>query len=280
MPTVKVNGIDLAYEVRGEGLPLVLAHGYTASKEMWDAQIGPFSERYRVVVYDSRGHGESEAPPADDDGYDLDTYVEDQLALMQHLGIEQAYVGGLSMGGMIAVRLALAHPELVRALLLCDTTAGMGTMGQWAANREVIEKLVRGQGVTAVMRNLYAQRAGASDAPRPDELPAGVQAHIERLEQMSADGFLGAGRAASEQESVFERLAEISVPTLIVTGEQDFFRSDSERMKDQLPDSRFVLIKGSAHGTCVWQPEAFTSAVLDFLADVDAGRSVAGREER
>ncbi|MCH8849904.1 MAG: alpha/beta fold hydrolase, partial [Chloroflexi bacterium] len=280
MATAKVNGIDLAYELRGAGAPLVLAHGYTASKEMYDAQLGPFAERYRVLVYDSRGHGESEALPADDPGYHLDTYVEDQLALMRHVGIEQAYVGGLSMGGMIALRFALAHPELVRALLLCDTTAGMGTSGQWAANHAAIETLVRSKGVAAVMRNLYAQRAGGGDRPRPQQIPAGVLAHIERLDQMSADGFLGAGRAAAEQDSVLDRLGEIEAPTLIITGEQDFFRDDSERMKERLPEARFVVIKGAAHGTCVWRPEAFTATVLDFLADVEAGRNVAGREER
>jgi len=143
MPKAKVNGIKIAYEVYGEGFPLVLAHGYTASKEMWDGQIGPFSERYRVVVYDVRGHGESEAPPVDDPGYTIDTLVADQKALMAHLGIEQAFVGGLSLGGMIAMRFALTHPSAVRALLLCDTSPGMDTTGQWAANRLLMEGIVR-----------------------------------------------------------------------------------------------------------------------------------------
>src|SRR3990172_5677407 len=121
MSKAKVNGIELAYEVHGEGTPLVLAHGFTATKEMWENQIGPFSQRYRVVVYDARGHGESEAPPADDPRYSLDSFVEDQHALMEHLEIERAHIGGLSMGGMIAMRFALAHPQMTNALLLTDT---------------------------------------------------------------------------------------------------------------------------------------------------------------
>ncbi len=284
MPKAKVNGIELAYEVHGEGDPLVLAHGYTASKEMWADQIGPFSERYRVVVYDVRGHGESEAPAADDSGYTLDTFVDDQRALMEHLGIEQAHIGGLSMGGMIAMRFALKHPQMTRALLLSDTAAAIATAGQlfsqWEANRVMIEGFVRSQGVAAVMRNLYAQRAQTMGIAQPQELPAGVQRHIERLQKMSPDGFLGAGRALREQESVLERLPEITAPTLILVGDQDFLRGPSEQMKERMPDARFVLIKDSAHGTCVWQPEHFTSAVVDFLSDVDAGRPVAGREER
>lgn len=285
MPKARVNSIELAYEVHGQGKPLVLAHGYTASKEMWENQIGPFSERYRVVVYDARGHGESEAPPADDPGYTLDTFVEDQRALMQHLGIDQAYIGGLSMGGMIAMRFALKHPEMTTALLLTDTAAGMGGVdraehAQWLENRRAIEATVRKEGAAAVMRSLYAQRAEAMGFPRPEDLPAGVQRHIARLQDMSADGFLGAGRALGEQESVLERLSEITVPTLILVGDLDVLRGPSEEMKKRLPDSQFTLIKGSTHGTCLWKPEAFTSAVLDFLSDVDAGRPVARREER
>ena len=279
MPKAKVNGIEIAYEVYGEGFPLVLAHGYTASKEMWDSQTGPFSERYRVVVYDVRGHGESEAPPVDDPGYTIDTLVADQKALMAHLGIEQAFVGGLSLGGMIAMRFALTHPSAVRALLLCDTSPGMDTTGQWAANRLLMEGIVRSQGVGAVMRGLYAQRAAAEGLNRSN-LPAGVVAHVQRLERMTPDGFLGVARAAGEATSVLDRLHEISAPTLIITGKGDFFRGASEEMAKRLPGARFVVIDGASHGTCLWQPETFTATVLDFLADVEAARPVADQEVR
>jgi pimeloyl-ACP methyl ester carboxylesterase len=212
MPRAKVNGIQLAYETYGEGFPLVLAHGYMASKAMWDAQIGPFSERYRVVVYDARGHGESEAPPVDDPGYTMETLVEDQRALMAHLGIERAFVGGLSLGGMIAMRFALAHPAMVRALLLCDTSPGMGTQGQWAANRALMEGVVRTQGVGPLVRGLYAQRPSAAAVQRPAQLPGGAVAFLQRLDGMSPDGCLGAARAAGEAASVLDRLGEVAVP--------------------------------------------------------------------
>lgn len=285
MPSARVNGIELAYEVHGEGFPLVLAHGYTASREMWSAQVGPLAERYRVVVYDARGHGESDAPPADDAGYTLDALVDDQRALLEHLGIEQAHVGGLSMGGMIAMRFALAHPAMTRALLLCDTGAGFAAAAQtfagaqWREQRPLIEAFVRSQGVVKVMRHLYAQRPEAKAAATGD-LPAGVLAHVERLERMSVEGFIGGGRALADQESVLERLPEITAPTLVLTGDRDFMRGPSEEMMRRLPEARFVLIKDASHGTCLWQPEKVTAALLDFLGDVDAGRPVAGREER
>ena len=122
MTDVLVNGIRLHYQVHGEGAPLVLAHGYGATLDMWAEQIEAFSQRYQVVVYDMRGHGRTEAP-RDWSSYNLDDYVEDQRQLMDHLGIDTAYVGGLSMGGAIALRFALTHPQRLKALLLCDTSA-------------------------------------------------------------------------------------------------------------------------------------------------------------
>jgi pimeloyl-ACP methyl ester carboxylesterase len=269
----------MAYETYGEGVPLVLAHGYMATKEMWDAQVGPFMERYRVVVYDVRGHGESDVPDVDDAGYTMDTLVSDQKALMDHRGISEAYVGGLSLGGMIAMRFALTYPRMVRALLLCDTSPGMGLEGQWKANRAAMEALVRSQGVGQVMRGLYAQGAQTAKV-KVDSLPPGIVAFLERQNRMAADGFLGVARAAGDAPSVLERLGEITAPTLVLTGDSDFFRGASEEMRERIAGCRFVLINNSWHGTCLWQPEAFTSAVLDFLADVDAGRPVAGSEVR
>ncbi len=278
MPIAHVNGIDIAYEIHGSGTPLVLAHGYTASKEMWRAQIGPFSERYRVIVYDTRGHGASTAPPADDPGYTFDTYVEDQRALLAHLGIDAAYIGGLSMGGGIAMRFALRYPQMTKALLLTDTAA-RDTSDQspvnlrelWRSQHAMIETVVRSQGVAALMRFLYGQATLAPGDP-PDAAfePPGL----------SPDGFLGAGEALFRQDDVLDRLPEITAPTLILVGEHDWLLGPSKEMHQRLPDARFVLIKGAGHGTCVWRPEAYTAAVLDFLTDVDAGRPVAGTEER
>lgn len=284
MPNAKVNGIELAYEVYGEGPPLVLAHGYLASKEMWDHQIGPFSEKYRVVVYDMRGHGESTAPPEDDAGYTMAALVEDQRALMDHLGIDDTYVGGLSMGGSIAMRFALEYPKRVRALLLFDTAAGHTQAGQemrrqWQSNHDLISTFIRGTGVAETLRSLYAQgvqNPGGGVA----EAPAEVRAFMERMQNLSPDGFLGAGRALWEQDDVLDRLPEITAPTLVLVGEMDFLLDASKRMHQKLPGARFSLIKASGHGTPMWQPAKFTSAVLDFLADVEAGRPVAGSEER
>ena len=275
MPKARVNGIELSYEVHGDGYPLVLAHGYTASLQMWADQIPAFAKKYRVVVYDSRGHGGSEAP-SDLAQYDLWTCVEDQRALMDHLDIGEAYVGGLSMGGMIAMRFALKYPQRVRALLLCDTEPGLGgPHRQWLdALYGGSEELVRTEGVGGWLKQMWPLVAQVF--PPQGQLPAGVRRHIEGLERMSGDGFLGGAQALREQDAVLERLTEIRVPTLIIVGDQDLFLGPSRAMQQRIAGSQFALIRDSLHGTAVWQPEAFTRAVLDFLAQVDAEQPVAG----
>jgi pimeloyl-ACP methyl ester carboxylesterase len=285
MPKARVNGIDVHYHVHGDGPPLVLAHGIVSSTAMFDEQVGPFSQKYRTIVYDVRGHGESEAPPADDPGYSFETFVEDLRALLDHLGVEHAYVGGLSMGGMISMRFALTYPERVRALMLFDTAAEpagslRGEMGKWEERSEAIVERARSQGVLATMAWLYSQRGNELlGVTVPKEPPEGVRKLIMGLATMSVDGFLGALRAAGEQTGVIDRLPEITVPTMILTGDGDFMREPSLRMREKLPQSRFVMIKGAAHGTCFWQPEHFTQAMLDFLGDVKNGRPVAGERE-
>jgi pimeloyl-ACP methyl ester carboxylesterase len=278
---VRVNGIELAYEVRGEGHALVLAHFSSGSKEMWEDQLGPFAGRYRVVVYDVRGHGWSSAPPAADPHYTMEALVEDQRALLQHLGIEEAYLGGISMGGAIALQFALRHPQMVRALLLCDTTADIGdtTAPRSGAAEDHALAWMRSKGLGRLSQQTWLEWARPLGITRPDELAKGAQRHIERVQQMSVDGFVGAGYALRDHH-VLDRLRELKMPTLILTGEHDFLRAGSEQLRAMLPDARYVLIKGAAHISSFWQPEKFSAAVLNFLADVEAGRAIAGYEER
>jgi pimeloyl-ACP methyl ester carboxylesterase len=195
---------------------------------------------------------------------------------MDHLGIAEAYVGGLSMGGMIAMRFALKDPQRVRALLLCDTGPGLqGPHRHWFdALYGSASNLVRTEGVGAWLKRMWPVLA--QTFPPQGQLPAGVRRHLEGLERMSADGFLGGAQALRDQDNVLERLSEIRVPTLIIVGEHDLLLGDSRAMQQRSAENRFALIRNSLHGTAVWQPEAFTTAVLDFLALVDAGQPVAG----
>lgn len=284
MPIARLNGIDINYEVHGDGTPLVLTHGYSASLEMWREQVPAFSATYRLVIYDSRGHGKTTAP-ADMEQYGLARdYVADKLALMDHLGIEQAYVGGLSMGGMIAQEFAIQHPDRVKALLLFDTGPGMGAMAQDAERmaqftkmREMMQTIARTKGMSAIidaMRN--SPMAMSAAAARGSVLPDSVRRHVDNMKQMSVDGYLGGSKAMQDWAGSLDRLDQIAVPTLVLVGEQDNLLTASRTIHGKIAGSRFVLLRNSGHGTNMWRPDAFTAETLDFLAAVDAGEATDG----
>ena len=279
MSDVLVNGIRLHYEVQGEGTPLVLAHGYGATLDMWSEQIEPFSHKHRMVIYDTRGHGRTEAPH-DWASYTLDDYVEDQRQLMDHLGIDTAYVGGLSMGGMIALQFALTYPERLIALLLCDTAASnRSMMGMQVGESEGrVAATVRGFVLrdVAPMSFALARFAPLEHLPPVRSAPEGVKSYIRNLRQNTALGLRGAWHALMTRPDLEDRLVEIRVPTLIVVGERDALLTPTRIMQQRIPTCRFVLIKDSRHGTASWRPEAFNNAVLDFLDDVEAGRTIEG----
>jgi 3-oxoadipate enol-lactonase len=281
MTVAHLNGIDINYEVHGRGTPLVLAHGYTASLEMWREQVASLSEKRRLVIYDTRGHGKTTAPESTD-AYGLATdYVADQLALMDHLGIHQAHVGGLSMGGMIAQEFALQHPQRLTSLLLLDTGPG-GTFGANSAMqarfgrfREMMRSVARTKGMSAII-DMMRDSPMAVGPMRRAPLPAAVQRHIDGMREMSVDGYLGGAQAMQGWAGTAERLQAISVPTLVLVGENDNLLPASRVIHSKIAGSRFVLLRNCMHGSNMWRPGAFLGAVLAFLADVDAGRPVAG----
>src|SRR5262245_51404 len=132
MPTALVNGISLYYETTGHGPPLVLVHGFACGIRSWDPQVRAFARDRRVITYDVRGHGISEAP-REAAAYSQAISVGDLRALLGHLAIERAVVGGLSMGGNIALNFALAHPDMVAGLIVADTGAGSDATADWVA---------------------------------------------------------------------------------------------------------------------------------------------------
>jgi len=282
MPVARLNGIQVNYEVHGEGPPLVLAHGYTASLEMWREQVPALAAKHRLIIYDTRGHGRTTAPP-DESAYGLAReYVADQLALMDHLGVETAHVGGLSMGGMIAQEFALQHPERLRSLLLLDTGPGMSAMAADPAARERFEQvrqtlrtLARTQGMSAVI-DMMRQSPMWSGRAATASVPDAVRRHVERMREMSVDGYLGGASAMQTWGGTLSRLHTIAAPTLVLVGEQDHLLPASRAIADRIPNRRFVLLRDCGHGSNLWRPDAFTQAVTSFLDDVNAGRPVQG----
>jgi len=254
MPKVRVNEVELYYEVYGQGYPVIFLHGFAGTVNMWQPQIPVLSRDHQFIIYDARGHGQSESPPSVDQ-YSADIVVEDLFQLLKSLGIERAVAGGLSMGGYQSLRFYLHHPEMVAALILMDTGPGYRNLArreEWNHQPEARAHLLETQGVEA-----FDEAAGApSYTPREIMLtqnPIGL-ANMARKVVAQYDSW------------VIDNLGEIRVPTLVLVGENDTpFLQAAEYMSKTIPGARFVLIPEAGHAANLDNVEIFNEATLDFL---------------
>jgi len=282
MPVCTVgDGININYRVYGEGFPLVLIHPFSASLEFWATQIKKLSKKYRIIAYDVRGHGLSSAP-AGEENYTLDILVEDLHHLLTHLGVAKAYIGGLSLGGAVALGYAGRHPGTVKALLIFDIHGGFqppsdpAMQAAMAEGREKGERYARERGMADLARRQIA--TGTVFPPIPDD-EALRERHIERMAKFPVNGYIGVGRARP-WEAEWQRTAadNIKMPTLITVGsdDMDMVKTGSMILHEHIKGSRHVEIKGSVHETARWRPDIFTRCVIDFLEAVEVGKPVAG----
>ena len=281
MPVCQADGININYQVYGEGFPLVLSHPFSASLEFWGGLIKSLPPKYQVVTYDVRGHGLSSAPVGEDN-YRLDTLVADLHHLLEHLGIKQAYIGGLSLGGAISVGFAGRHPDMVKALLVFDIHGGFSPPADPAMKAAMAEGRAKGEKY-AMERGMadFARRqleTGSAFPPVPDD-PALQEQYVQRMAKFPVNGYIGVGRASPWEEEWQREVADkISVPTLITVGSDDLpmVVSGTAELHEHIKGSRYVIIKNSVHETARWRPDAFNRVVIDFLEAVEAGKPVAG----
>jgi pimeloyl-ACP methyl ester carboxylesterase len=235
----------------------------------------------RMVLIDARGHGMTSAP-AGDENYSWEIMADDADSILQHLGITQTIFGGLSMGGGVSLAYALRYPAKVRALILCDC-AGTGVrppgvpsgQAEMARQMEVRNEALRQHGVVEVMG--YRSIA-AGTAPRPvmeDETKR--EEWLERLSHFSVNGAIHSSRAViMTKVEGLERVKDLTMPTLVVIGDEDGLMPAAEWLRDELPNRRYALLTGVGHATARYKPEAWRAAVEGFLADVHAGRDIRG----
>ena len=266
MPLAAVNGISLYYEVKGRGSPLVLVHGFACGLRMWDPQVAAFSATNRVVTYDVRGHGLSDAP-AEAAAYSQATSVEDLRGLLGHLRIRRAVVGGLSMGGNIALNLALAYPERVSRLVIADTGAGSAGTAEWIAGAHAYAEILDRQGMEA-----FADAASQNPlfARRIARGPEAARFIRSCLMTNRARGVAHTAREVlAKRPTIYSlegQLRALRVPTLLIVGEHDEPCLEVHRfMADTIPGARHVLLRGVGHLTNLEAPAAFNAAVRRFL---------------
>ncbi len=248
MPLLNRDGVGIYYEAHGQGPPILLSHGYSATCRMWDGQIAALRDRFRVIVWDMRGHGQSDVP-ADPAAYSETATVGDMAAVLHACGAESAVIAGLSLGGYMSLAFHLRHPEQVRALMLFDTGPGFrndAARAAWNARARARADELDSRGFEAL---------GSSD-------------EVRMSQHRSAAGLAGAARGMLTQQdgSVTRSLDTIRVPTLVLVGANDTnFLAATDYMAGKIPGATKVTIPDAGHASNLHQPAAFNRAVEAFL---------------
>jgi pimeloyl-ACP methyl ester carboxylesterase len=248
MARLERDGVAIHYEQHGQGPAVLLSHGYSATCRMWDGQIAALKDRFQVIVWDMRGHGQSDYP-TDPTAYSEAATVEDMAAILRACGATRAVIGGLSLGGYMSLAFHKAHPEMTRALMIFDTGPGF-------RNAEARE----------AWNHRALQRADDLDARGLAAL--GSSDEVRMSQHRDASGLAGAARGMLTQrdDAVFRSLETIAVPSLVLVGSEDTnFLAATDYMARKIAGAEKVVIDGAGHASNLHQPAAFNRAVEAFL---------------
>lgn len=248
------DGVNLYYEVHGSGPTILLTHGYSATSQMWQGQIAALSKHHRLVIWDMRGHGQSDSP--DDPAlYSEPATVADMAALLDTVGAASAIIGGLSLGGYMSLAFHRVHRERTEALLIIDTGPGY-------KNDEAREGWNRTSLKTA--QRYETEGLNGLEAGSPERRLA---------RHRSAKGLALAARGMLTQRDagVILSLPDIRVPSIVVVGSEDApFLAASDYMAAKIPGAKKAVIEGAGHAANIDMPEAFNAAIVGFLDGLKA----------
>jgi 3-oxoadipate enol-lactonase len=260
---VSANGITVNYTLDGPAnAPVVtLSHSLATDLSMWDPQMKALTARYRVLRYDTRGHGGTDAPAT---AYSLTQLADDARALLHVLGIERTHWVGLSMGGMIGQTLALATPTLFQSLVLCDTSSRIPAEAKplWQDRIKTAET----QGMEPLVEATLGRWFTAPFREQRKDVIEPVRAMIRNT---NPRGYAGCCHAISALD-LTDRLPGIKLPTLIIVGEEDQGTpvAASQAIQAKIGGSQLEILKSASHLSNMEQPEAFTAALTSFLSRV------------
>jgi 3-oxoadipate enol-lactonase len=260
MAFTSANGIVLHHQVFGQpdGPALVFINSLGSDFRIWQEVAPVFADRHRVVLYDKRGHGLSDAPPVP---YAMDDHADDLLALLDVLNIESAALVGLSVGGMIAQRVAIRTPHRVRALTLCCTAVKIGTPETWAERISAVEQ----GGIAPIAENVLQRWFTPSFR---ETHPYDCAGWRNMLVRTPAHGYVGTC-AAIRDSDLRNDAGRIKAPTLCVAGDQDGSTPPEvvRGMAGLIPGARFALIDGAGHIPCVEKPAVLASLISQHLRE-------------
>jgi 3-oxoadipate enol-lactonase len=252
MPKIQVNGIELYYEVHGDGPAVVFAHGAGGNHLSWWQQVPVFTRQYRCITFDHRGFGQSPDIP---NGPGSQAFVEDLKQLLDHLKIERASLVAQSMGGRTCLGLTLEYPGRVQALVMADTTGGF-------ADARMAQ--LRTEGEVAMTGPNPPPRTYARHFPQEQPAPAFLYEQIRALNPPRHESPAPGPTA--------EQLRALQTPTLLIVGEHDVIAPPAvmKMFQTYIPHARLAEVGGAGHSVYFEKPEAFNRTVLEFLKDVIA----------
>jgi pimeloyl-ACP methyl ester carboxylesterase len=281
MPTVTVNGATVAYS--DTGVPkdkpaaptIVFGHGLLFSKWMFSAQIAALRSDYRCIAVDWRGQGDT-APT--DSGYDMDTLTGDATALLDRLVGAPVHWVGLSMGGFVGQRVAARRPELLRSLVLIDTSADPEPLSSAVQDR-VLANLYRYVGITPVRRSVEKVMFAPTFRKDPAKR-AIIDDWVDQLARNDRDGIRNAVLAVANRRGVTDEIGSITAPTLVIVGADDVPTpvKQARRIASLIPGARLEIVPFCGHSSTIEQPEAVTGLIRAFLASVDAALAAAATD--
>jgi pimeloyl-ACP methyl ester carboxylesterase len=248
MTTETLNGIEIGYDVVGDGPAVLFTHGYQASRAMWEPQKA-LADAYTVITWDLRGHGDS-GTPDDPAQYSHDLMLGDMLALLDKVGSERAVLVGHSLGGFASLRFYLDHPDRVRGLVLFGSGPGYRdaeARGKWNEMAERFASSVETKGLEILKR-------ASQEVATANHRSAKALAHASR------------GMLAQQDSRVMDAISDIAVPTLVIVGSEDkAFIGSSEYMAKKIPGARLVMVEGAAHAANMSHSDEFNDALRTFL---------------
>ncbi len=279
MPILKIPSGSIYYEIHGQGLPLVCIHGAWSSHKWWKYQVTFLSQKYQVLTYDLRGHGQSLSLT---NNYDLPSLVADLKFLLQKIGIDETVLMGWSLGGMLSLEYCLCHPQTIKALILISTRAQRQPI--W--KKKIWLSLLRAR--LNLMINLAAPRKfNFREASFPEEKRlldeelkkmSSASIHPETYEWLKTDfqsfnanSYWSIAQNLWHWEISHEKLKTIAIPTLILAGEQDRLTplSFAQSLQRTLPNSRLVIIREGGHLLPLEHPHQVNTYIAEFLQEIN-----------
>lgn len=273
MPVAKIEGVDINYSDEGRGHPLILMHGFSSNLRSWDEQMPELTRKYRVVRYDCRGHGKS-GSPSEPSAYSQEILVREALGLLDALGIEKAYMGGLSMGGNVALHMGLNHPDRTEAVIAACTGSGSSKDDDFIERfREIAEMLERGELERFADALMSAPSFAGFLRLRPDLVELQRKQLLENNTRGLANTIRGVQMTRPSIMTLGEKFKKLSVPTLILVGDEDIpCYEPANFMREHIPRSKLVVFPQTGHILNLERPADFNRHVMEFLSAVESGQ--------